>query len=201
MKVGEKMTNPFIFALCMTVFMIAILFIGVSWNKKNVEKRKQNAPKKPMKHQTPKTTCEDVYHVGGITTEHFILILMETNALFYGGYSYEVLTNKRTQTNFDAFSLYDDLFDIFNVFDEILDLDYVNNGYGSMNTNGVEATYDAQNDLMRIKTLKMTLEGSYSDLKAFRNNPIANTHVLDMRTASHQIGDYTGDIEDIPQNV
>ncbi|WP_144832681.1 hypothetical protein, partial [Kocuria rhizophila] len=74
---------------------------------------------------------------------------METNALYYGGYSYEVLTNKRTQTNFDAFSLYDDLFDIFNVFDEILDLDYVHKGYGSMNTNGVEATYDAQNDLMR----------------------------------------------------
>ncbi|MBO0377086.1 hypothetical protein [Staphylococcus warneri] len=185
------MIGNFITALALTLIIIGIIYISVRFNKRNRSKQSQ-LQTVPVENQQNKSRFDDTYHVGGITTEHFVLLLIETRSLSYGGYDFEVLQEKKTQTNYDGFSLYDCLYDIFENFDDILNLDYVEKGYGSMYSNGVEATYDSNIDVLRVKTYGVMLSGAIGEMRAFRDNPLGNVDMLDVVAASNNPYDYAG---------
>lgn len=190
------MLGDVITALAITIIIIGIIYVCVRFNKRSRSKQSNLEEQQVMKTNQNNSRRDDEYHVGGITTEHFILILMETRALNYAGYNFDVLLNKKTQTNYDAYNLYDCLFDIFESFDEILDLNYVEKGYGVYHSGGVEATYDSRIDVLRINTYGIMLSGSIGEMRAFRNDPLGNVDMLDVVAASNNPYDYVGDIND-----
>ena len=206
MKEGEIMaSNPFIISFAILVTVIFLLFLFVNINKRGLEKRaameqsnqsRNNQSKPNVTRNQQSTVRDDEYHVGGITTEYFILILMKYYSMNYAGYSYEVLFNKKTQQDYDAFALFDGLWSLFSAFDEILALDYVENGFGELYVNGVDVTYDAKMDMMQITVDGMLISGSLNEIRAFRNEPTENFFMLDISTASQLLRDYMGDIDD-----
>lgn len=198
-------SNPFIISFAILVTVIFLLFLFVNINKRGLEKRaamEQNKPSRNIQSKSnvapnnQSTIRDDEYHVGGITTEYFILILMKHYSMYYAGYSYEVLFNKKTQQDYDAFALFDGLWSLFGAFDEILALDYVENGFGELYVDGVDVTYDAKMDIMQITVDGMLISGSLNEIKAFRNEPTENFFMLDISTASQLLSDYMGDIDD-----
>lgn len=198
-------SNPFIISFAILVTVILLLFLFVNINKRGLEKRtamqqnnqsRNNQSKPKVTHNKQSPIRDDEYHVGGITTEYFILILMKYYSMNYAGYSYEVLLNKKTQQDYDAFALFDGLWSLFSAFDEILELDYVENGFGELYVNGVDVTYDAKMDIMQITVDGMLISGSLNEIRAFRNEPTENFFMLDISTASQLLRDYMGDIDD-----
>ena len=206
MKVGENMaSNPFIISFAILVTVIFLLFLFVNINKRGLEKRaameqsnqsRNNQSKPNVTRNKQSTVHDDEYHVGGITTEYFILILMKYYSMYYAGYSYEVLFKKKTQQDYDAFALFDGLWSLFGAFDEILALDYVENGFGELYVDGVDVTYDAKMDIMQITVDGMLISGSLNEIRAFRNEPTENFFMLDISPASQLLSDYMGDIDD-----
>ena len=184
-------------ALAITFILIGIIYVCVRFNKWS-RCQQSILVEQQSTQQTNQTNSrfDDAYHVGGITTEHFILILIETRSLNYAGYNFDVLVGKKTQTNYDAYALYDCIFDIFEAFDDILDLEYVEKGYGRYDSKGVEAMYDSRTDDMRINTYGVMLSGSIGEMRAFRNDPLGNVDMLDAAAGSNNAYDYTGDIND-----
>lgn len=198
-------SNPFIISFCILITVIGLLFLFVSINKRSIEKRavlEQNRTKlqgqqsNKNRQSQQSSIRDDEYHVGGITTEYFILILMKHYSMYYADYSYEVLFNKKTQQDYDAFALFDGLWSLFGAFDEILELDYVEKGFGELYVDGVDVTYDTKTDIMNIKVDGMLISGNLDEIRAFRNEPTENFFMLDIRTASQLLSDYMGDIDD-----
>ncbi len=190
-------TNPFIMALGMYLIITVFIYISIKINHKKINKNSNIVASKKNKTVTPKSTSRtinDVYHVGGITSEQFILELLSTYSLDYAGYSYEELYNKKTQVDYDAYDLFDVLWVLFGTFDEILECDYVEDGYGTMNYKEVQVRYNAKKDHMKIDMADLTIEGTIEEMAAFRNNPLKNYEMLDPISASNHIEDYIGEI-------
>lgn len=192
-------TNPFIMALGMYVIITVFIYISIKINHKKINKNSNIVTSKKNKTVTPKSqstskTINDVYHVGGITSEQFILELLSTYSLDYAGYSYEELYNKKTQVDYDAYDLFDVLWVLFGTFDEILECDYVEDGYGTMNYKEVQVRYNAKKDHMKIDMADLTIEGTIEEMTAFRHNPLKNYEMLDPISASNHIEDYIGEI-------
>ncbi|HAC5789075.1 TPA_asm: hypothetical protein GZX72_14740 [Listeria monocytogenes] len=189
------MTNPFIIALGLFVIITSLLYVFIRINKKAKDKNQTKYEYVPMnnhrmhKHEsTPQK--DDVYHVGGMTTEYFILKLIQCRVLDYKGYDYTVLRGKKTQVDYDAEMLFDSLWLIFEAFDDILSLDYVEDGFGVMRYKSVEVVYYKKRDDMKIEVADMTIRGTYSEMVAFKNNPIYNYRMLDASTVSSSYMSY-----------
>lgn len=190
-------TNPFIMALGMYVIITVFIYISIKINRNKINKNSNIVTSKENKTVTPKNTSKtinDVYHVGGITSEQFILELLSTYSLDYAGYSYEDLYNKKTQVDYDAYDLFDVLWTLFGTFDEILECDYVEDGYGTMNYKEVQVRYNAKKDHMKIDMADLTIEGTIEEIAAFRHSPLKNFEMLDPISASNHIEDYIGEI-------
>lgn len=193
-------TNPFVMALGMYLIITCIIYVSIKVNKSNINKKRkvsENRTNKPKVFNGNKSYVHnnDVYHVGGITTDQFILELLSTYSLDYAGYSYKNLYNKKTQTGYGAYDLFDILWLLFGVFDEILDCGYVKDGYGTFNYKEVQVRYNAKRNHMRIDIADITIEGTIEEIRAFRYDPIKNYKLLDPIAASNWIEDYTGSIE------
>ncbi|MCQ9903172.1 hypothetical protein L6D11_13990 [Staphylococcus aureus] len=188
------MMSPYILAFFFYFMIVGGVYICVKLNYKSIQKNRKIST---LKHQSVKTSQagnHDVYYIGNMTTEHFILMLLQTNSLDYGGYSCDDLYNKRTQTNYDAYDLFDELWILFEAFDEILDCDYVENGFGVYRYKGLEVRYYAKKDDMKIEMADMTIRGTLAEMHAFRNNPLQNFTMLDPITASNKTEDYLNQI-------
>ncbi|EGQ3127482.1 MULTISPECIES: hypothetical protein [Staphylococcus] len=193
-------TNPFVMALGMYVIITCIIYISIKVNKNNIAKKRKTTKNKKRSNVQPATNNvrpaanNDMYHIGGITTDQFILELLSTYSLDHAGYSYEELHNKKTQVGYGAYDLFDILWVLFGTFDEILACDYVEDGYGTMTYKEVQVRYNAKKNHMRIDIADITIEGTLEEIKAFRHNPIKNYEMLDPIAASNHFEDYTGDI-------
>ncbi|MBZ5280835.1 hypothetical protein [Staphylococcus aureus] len=192
-------SNPILLSFVLYILVVSALFVFMRLNAKNKASNSSveisnNKSKIKLDKQSK---SDDKYHVGGLKTEHFILLLMDYDSLTLYGHSYEDLKNKKTQTNYDAFQLFDALWRIFGHFNEILSLDYMNSNesIGEWRRNGIKVTYDKDYDFMRIKVHDMMLEGSLADFESFKNNAESNHDILDIRTASTKMSDYLGILE------
>ncbi|NHM74400.1 hypothetical protein G8Y85_02990 [Staphylococcus sp. 11007852] len=185
-------------ALGMYVIITCVIYLTIKIKKKGTgRKRKVNSNPinvKPSRTSKKSFINNDVYHVGGITTDQFILELLSTYSLSYAGYSYENLHNKKTQVDYGAYNLFDILWLLFGTFDEILDCHYVEDGYGTMTYKEVQVRYNAKKDHMRIDIADITIEGTLDEIRAFRHSPIKHFNMLDPIAASHRVEDYTGSI-------
>lgn len=175
-----------------------IIYVSIKINKRSVAKKdKDSRNRQKVKSITStisKNNSNDMYHIGGITTDQFILELLSTYSLDYAGYSFEELHNKKTQVDYDAYDLFDILWVLFGTFDEILDCDYVKDGYGTMTYKEVQVRFNAKKNHMKIDIADITIEGTLEEVRAFRYKPIQNFEMLDPIAASNHIEDYTGDI-------
>lgn len=191
-------TNPFIMALGMYILITLFIYISIKINSYNINKNnravKNEEKRININRQSTSKSINDVYHIGGITSEQFILELLSTYSLDYAGYSYEELYNKKTQADYDAYDLFDVLWVLFGTFDEILECDYVEDGYGTMNYKEVQVRYNAKKDHMKIDMADLTIEGTIEEMAAFRHNPLKNYEMLDPISASNHIEDYIGEI-------
>lgn len=192
-------TNPFVMALGMYVIITFIIYLSINV-KKNKSGKRRKVISNPINIKTNSANKRafknnDVYHVGGITTDQFILELLSTYSLEYAGYSYENLYNKKTQVEYSAYDLFDILWLLFGVFDEILDCHYVEDGYGTMTYKEVQVRYNVRKNHMRIDIADITIEGTIEEIRAFRHSPIKHFNVLDPIAVSHKIEDYTGNIK------
>lgn len=192
-------TNPFIMALGMYVIITFIIYLSINV-KKNKSGKRRKVISNPINIKTNSANTRafennDVYHVGDITTDQFILELLSTYSLEYAGYSYENLYNKKTQVEYSAYDLFDILWLLFGVFDEILDCHYVEYGYGTMTYKEVQVRYNVRKNHMRIDIADITIEGTIEEIRAFRYSPIKHFNMLDPIAASHKIEDYTGSIK------
>lgn len=187
--------NPYVMAFFFYLMVTAAIYICVKLNYISIKKNGSVSKDYTKKSQPTYNKNSEIYHVGGMTSEHFILSLLETYSLDYGSYNYEDLYNKRTQTDYGAYDLFDVLWMLFGTFDEILDCEYVHDGYGVYYYKELEVRYDAHKDDMKIEIADMTIRGTLGEMYAFRNNPLQNFTMLDPMTASHRIEDYTGDID------
>ena len=195
----EMSTNPFIMALGMYILITLFIYISIKINSYNINKNnravKNEEKRININRQSTSKSINDVYHIGGITSEQFILELLSTYSLDYAGYSYEELYNKKTQVDYDAYDLFDVLWVLFGTFDEILDCDYVEDGYGTMNYKEIQVRYNAKKNHMKIDIADITIEGTIEEISAFRHNPLKNYEMLDPIAASNHVEDYIGDIK------
>lgn len=192
--------NPHLVSLGVLLLIICLFFAAIMFYKKFMDNGKKtvningvNTQQRTQSQDSNKS--DDEFHVGGITTEQFILLLMKHRSFDYAGYSFDSLYNKKTQTGYNAFDLYDGLWKLFGSFDEILSLDYVDRGYGSYYQNGVDVTYREERDEMAIRVNGMYMVGSLSEMMAFRNDPLQNYYILDLTAASRNPSDYIGYIK------
>lgn len=194
-------SNPHMISISLLIMIIGIFFGIIMFYKKFMDKGKSHINNKPsnVRQYTPQEinkSKEDEYHIGGITTDYFVLLLMKYHSLDYAGYSYDNLLNKKTQTGYNAFEFYNGMWKLFGVFDDVLAMDYVNNGYGTYYRNGVDVTYREERDEMAIRVDGMYMVGTLSEMKAFRDDPPMNCQILDILAASRNPSDYFGVIEE-----
>ena len=80
-------TNPFIMALGMYILITLFIYISIKINSYNINKNnravKNEEKRININRQSTSKSINDVYHIGGITSEQFILELLSTYSLDY----------------------------------------------------------------------------------------------------------------------